>query len=107
MPDNIESQDTSGQKQNRKAGHSSDYEVLGLEVVKPLFLQVSFLHDQCSWIGAFVGAACRSLTRAQRVFERSEWRLTSGADEGTGAFVGELRGSDFRVAFRQMSRMVD
>jgi hypothetical protein len=70
-----------------------DYEVLGLEVVKPLFLQVSFLHDQCSWIGAFVGAACRSLTRAQRVFERSEWRLTSGADEGTGAFVGELRGS--------------
>jgi hypothetical protein len=84
-----------------------DYEVLGLEVVKPLFLQISFLHDQCSWIGAFVGAACRSLTRAQRVFERSEWRLTSGADEGTGAFVGELRGSGFRVAFRLMSRMVD
>jgi len=44
-------------------------------------------------VGAFVGAACRSLTPAQRVFERSAWRLTGGADEGTGAFVGELRGS--------------
>ena len=44
-------------------------------------------------VGAFVGAACRSLTPAQRVFERSEWRLTSGAGVGTGAFVGELRGS--------------
>ena len=45
-------------------------------------------------VGAFVGAACRSLTPAKRVFERSEWRLTSGAEEGTGAFVGVLRGSE-------------
>ena len=28
---------------------------------------------------------------------RSEWRPTNGADEGTGAFVGEFGGSGFRV----------
>jgi hypothetical protein len=40
---------------SRDAVIAVDYEVLGLEVVKPLFLQICFIHDQCSWIGGFVG----------------------------------------------------
>ena len=51
-----------------------------------------FVFTSCEFpVGAFVGAACRSLTPAQRM--RSVWRMTSGAAEGTGAFVGELEGS--------------
>jgi hypothetical protein len=38
MPDNIESQDTSGQKQNRKAGHSSVRSLFALTAVFALWL---------------------------------------------------------------------
>ena len=42
--------------------------------------------------GAFVGAGRRSLTHG--------WRPTTGADEGTGAFVGEVRGSEWQETRR-------
>ncbi len=54
----------------------------------PRFLEVCFLHDE--W-GPFVGAACRSLTPAQRVLSRSEWRPIAVERNGAGPFVGELR----------------
>ena len=82
--------------------NAGDYEVLGLQVAKPLFSGFIRLHDKCSLVGAFVGAAGRSLTPAKRVFERSAWRLTSGADEGTDAFVGELRGSEASSEYRRL-----
>jgi hypothetical protein len=57
----------------------------------PCFLGF-LLHDECSVLGAFVGAACRSLTPAQRSGAYGDRQAAQM--NGTGAFVGELRGSD-------------
>jgi cytochrome oxidase assembly protein ShyY1 len=58
------------------------YEVRVMQVACANFFGNVFSY-MLQWfpLGAFVGAACRSLTRAQRVFERSAWRSTSGAEE--------------------------
>ncbi len=57
----------------------------------PLFFEISFLHVQSVPVGAFVGAACRSLTPAQRSGANGDRQAAQM--NGTGAFVGELRGS--------------
>ena len=70
----------------------NDYEVLGLTSDgRHFFWNSWFLHDMGFPLGAFVGAACRSLTPAQRSGANGD-RQTAQAI-GTGAFVGELRGS--------------
>jgi len=59
-----------------------DYEVLGsASGVGHFFLRLRFSTWSMVPLGAFVGAACRSLTPAQRVRERSEWWSTGGADD--------------------------
>ena len=69
----------------------------------PLFLEFRFLHDQSVPVGAFVGAACRSLTPAQRSGANGDRQEAETL--GTGALVGELRGSGLRgtnaTGFRQ------
>jgi hypothetical protein len=58
---------------------------------EPRFLDF-LLHDECSVLGAFVGAACRSLTPAQRSGANGDRQAAQM--KGTGTFVGELRGSE-------------
>ena len=52
-------------------------------------------------VGAFVGAVCRSLTPAQRSGANGDRQTVKM--KCTGAFVGELRGSDTSFRFTSYS----
>ena len=71
----------------------------------------------CKWpeplfifFGFYINGLCGRCLRRSRLSvahpgaaQRSEWRRTSGAEEGAGAFVGELRGIALLVRFTSTS----
>ena len=63
----------------------------------PLFLEFGLSHGQSVPVGAFVGAACRSLTPAKRSGANGDRQAVETF--GTGAFVGELRESSSQPQF--------